>query len=378
MASSASETASDPVEEIPMTQKFRWLTALALLLAFGAGAVRAEEEEEEVPPPAHTSVELLPAPYPAPTAAAPHTAPCCQTCPSCARSTQSRGHETPADPMQYMVWTKIVTTNAEGDCDCDEMMWPKVTVFEGQSANILVQGVQTPTEHRDLALQIQVTKQGKDVRLALGVEHHMSICLGNGSDGAWAATRKVCNVTLGKMKRLVLEKGVDGSDRAWAEVTVTAIGRQDDADGSALDCVGDVVEDLIDTVADVATSLFCDDAKSEPIVASEYVQIPVAAAPREFQVPVMASCPAVKQCVAAEAVKMTNVHIHIDAKNNRTRVEVRNGNECWKGSAKHTCIANGELVLSGDVREESNGNLPELTAERITILLDKAVIDIGD
>jgi hypothetical protein len=373
MASSASETASDPVKEIPMTQKFRWLTALALLLAFGAGAVRAEEEEEEVPPPAHTSVELLPAPYPAPTAAAPHTAPCCQTCPSCARSTQSRGHETPADPMQYVVWTKIVKTNAEGDCD--EMMSPKITLLEGQGANILLQGVQTPTERRDLSLQMRVTKQGKDVHLALGVEDHMSCGVGAIGQCAWTeATRKECNVTLGKMKRFVLKKNADGSDRAWAEVTVTEVAPEDDAEGSALDCVGDVVEDLIDTVADVATSLFGDDAEVEP----EVIQIPVASAPREFQVPVTALCPAVKQCVAVEPVKKATRRIYIATAHGRKCVEISDGDKGWKGTADKITLRGGDLVLEGHVHVVTSDGSDEITSEKLSLKAADLEIQIGD
>jgi hypothetical protein len=376
MASSASETASDYLEEIPMTQKYRWLTALALLLAFSAGAIRAEEEEE-VAPPARAAIGILPNPHPTPTAATPHSAPCCQSCPSCAGSVKGCGHETSAEPMQYVVWTKIVKTNAEGDCD--EMMSPKVTVFEGQAANILMQGIETPSECRDLSLQMLVTKQGKDVHLALGVRNQTSFGLGALGQCAWTeATRKDCNVTLGKMKRLVLKKGADGSDRAWAEVTVTAIAPEDDAADSALDCVGDVVEDLIDAVADVATSLFGDDTKSEPIVASEYIQIPVVSAPREFKVPVTAACPAVKQCVAVEAVKKTSVRVRFDAEQSRYNVEIHAGDKCWKACAIHVALSKGSLTLEGDVRCDSGESSPEITADKITLDLGKAEIQIGD
>jgi hypothetical protein len=335
-----------------MTQAFRCLTALTLLLASSAGAVRAEEKQGSP---------------------APHAACCGQCCSTCACSGKCCAHETPDDSVEYVVTTKIVHASADGDCD--EMTSPKVTVFEGQTANVVVYGEQTPKESRSFSMQIRVASLEKGYRLNLSVEDRLDCH--DGIDGEHTQTdsmRTNCNVTLGKMKRLVLKKDADGSDRAWAEVTVTEITPEENAEDSALDCVGEVVDDLIDTVADVATSLFGDDAEVQQ---AEFTT-PVGAAPRDYPVQAAAPCPACRQCVAVEAVKMTNVHIHIDAKNNRTRVEVRNGNECWKGSAKHSCIANGELVLSGDVREESSGGLPELTSERITIRLDKAVIDIGD
>lgn len=359
-----------------MTQKFHWLAALALLLAFSAGAVRAEEEQEEVAPPAHTTVGVLPAPYPAPTAAVPQTAPCCQSCPSCAGSAKCCAHDTLADSTQYVVTTKIVTTNVEGDCD--EIMSPKVTVFEGQGASILVQGIQTPTERRDLSLQMLVTKQGKAVRLDLGVQHHVSICLGNGSDGAWAVTRKVCNVTLGKMKRLVLEKNADGSDRTWAEATVTAIPPEDDADGSALDCIGEVVDDLIETVADVATSLFGDDATSEPVAASEYVQMPVCPAPRAYPVAATALCPAVKQCVSVEAVKKPVRHLHIAASHGSKYVEISDGDKGWKGTADRITLRDGNLVLEGHVHMASSDGVDEITSEKLSLKVADLEILIGD
>jgi hypothetical protein len=360
------------VEDILMTQKSRWLAALALLLAFGVGAVRAEEEQEEVAPPAHTTVGVLPAPYPAPTAAVPHSAPCCQSCPSCASSAKCCTHETPVDPTQYVVTTKIVTTNAEGDCD--EITSPKVTVFEGQGASILVQGIQTPTERRDLSLQMLVTKQGKDVRLDLGVQHHVSINLGNGSDGAWAVTRKVCNVTLGKMKRLVLEKNADGSDRTWAEATVTAIPPEDDADGSALDCIGEVVDDLIETVADVATSLFGDDSEVEPVA----TPAPVAVAPRAYPVAAMASCPAVKQCVAVEAVKKPVRHMRIAASHGSKCVEISDGDKGWKGTADRITLRDGNLVLEGHVQMASSDGGDEITSEKLSLKVADVEILIGD
>ncbi|HBI43756.1 MAG TPA: hypothetical protein DDY78_13025 [Planctomycetales bacterium] len=360
-----------------MTQKVRWLAPLALLLAFGAGTVRAEEEEE-VAPTARTSVEVLPSPYPTRMAAVPHTAPCSQTCPPCAGSAKCCAYEALANAMQYVVWTKIVTTNAEGDCD--ELMSPKVTVFEGQTASVLVQDVQTPKgEHGGVALVIQVTRPDKHVQLKLGVEQS-KVCdapAGQPNRVTERVDMERC-VTLGKMKRLVLKKGEDGSDRAWAEVTVTTIPPEDDAEDSALDCVVEVVEDLIDTVADVATSLFGDDAKSEPIVASEYIQIPVASAPPEFQVPVMASCPAVKQCGAAEAVKKPARRIHIDTMHGRKCVEFSDGDNGWKGTSDRIILREGRLDLEGHVHVMSSDGANEITSEKLSLNAADLEIQIGD
>jgi len=311
-------------------------------------------------------------------AAVPHTAPCSQTCPPCAGSAKCCAYEALANAMQYVVWTKIVTTNAEGDCD--ELMSPKVTVFEGQTASVLVQDVQTPKgEHGGVALVIQVTRPDKHVQLKLGVEQS-KVCdapAGQPNRVTERVDMERC-VTLGKMKRLVLKKGEDGSDRAWAEVTVTTIPPEDDAEDSALDCVVEVVEDLIDTVADVATSLFGDDAKSEPIVASEYIQIPVASAPPEFQVPVMASCPAVKQCGAAEAVKKPARRIHIDTMHGRKCVEFSDGDNGWKGTSDRIILREGRLDLEGHVHVMSSDGANEITSEKLSLNAADLEIQIGD
>ncbi len=47
-----------------MTQKIRWLTTLAALLALGVCVARAEEEEEVAPPAPRPAAEVLPAPKP--------------------------------------------------------------------------------------------------------------------------------------------------------------------------------------------------------------------------------------------------------------------------------------------------------------------------
>jgi hypothetical protein len=346
-----------------MTQKVRWLAALALLLAFGAGSVRAEEEEE-VAPPAHKSAELLP------TAAAP----CRQGRPSCACSAKCRANEAPADAVQYVVATKIVHANADGDCD--ETMSPKVTVFEGQTANFAVYGEQTAKESRNFSMQIRVASVEKGYRLNLSVEDRLDCHdAKSGEHTETDLARTNCNVTLGKMKRLVLKKDADGTDRTWAEVVVTAITPEDDAADSPLDCVGEALGDLIDMVADVATSLFGDDAEVQQ---AEFTT-PVVAAPRDYPVPVTAPCPACRQCVAVEAVKKPGVFIHIDAENNRARLEFRGENKSWKASARQISLVEGNLVLEGDVQCEGNDSSPFCQTDKIKIQLPNgADIKVGD
>jgi len=358
-----------------MTQKFRWLAAFALLLAFGAGAVRAEEEQEEVAPAAHTTAELLPAPHPVGTTVIPHAASCCQSCcASCACSGKCCSHETPADSTQYVVATKIVHASPDGDCD--EIMSPKLTVFGGQLANVLVQDAQTPEgEHKGVVLIVQVAKQGKDIRLALGMKHHTSINLGDGSDGAWVEeTRTVCNVTLGKMKRLVLTKNSNGSDAEWAEVIVTEIASEDGAQGSPLDCLNDAIDDLIDTVADVATSLFGDDSDIEAVASPT----PVAAAPRAYPVTAMAPCPAIKQCVAVETVKKPVRHVRIAASHGSKCVEISDGDKGWKGTADRITLRDGNLVLEGHVHMASSDGADEITSEKLSLKVADLEIQIGD
>jgi hypothetical protein len=364
-------TASDFVEEMLMTQKFRWLAAFALLLAFGAGAVRAQEEQEEVAPAARTSVELLPAPHAMPTAAAPHCASCCQGCASCACSGKGCARETPADSTQYVVTTKIVHASPDGDCE--EMMSPKVTVFDGQTANFAVYGEQTAKESRNFSMEIRVASVEKGYRLNLSVQDRLDCHdakMGEHTETDFARTN--CNVTLGKMKRLVLKKDADGTDRAWAEVVVTAITPDADAEDSPLDCISDAIGDLIDTVADVATSLFGDDADVEQ---AEFAT-PVAAAPRAFPVAATAPCPAVQQCVAVEAAKKPSVRIHFD-KDKRACVEMRDGEKCWKATAAQISVVAGDLVLEGDVRCESTGSSPEFTAESIKVPLAGSEVQVG-
>ena len=175
-----------------MTQKYRWMAALALLLAFGAGAVRAEEEDEEVARP-HSVVEaprLAVAPIALPSPALPllFAPPCPCPCPmpipfgmvgvppapvcppylslnGCC-SGQCCGSRPTEIAPQYVVTTKMVKGD---DDDAEVTTCPRVSVFEGQSATIHLQGYQTPQGRSSLQMLVAVTKQGKGARLALAV-----------------------------------------------------------------------------------------------------------------------------------------------------------------------------------------------------------------
>ncbi len=369
-----------------MTQKFRWLAASALLLAFGAGAVRAEEEQEEIAPPAQATAELLPAPHPVGIIAITHAASSCQgctSCGSCACCSQCRSSTTPADPTQYIVTTKVV--NASPDGDCEVITSPRVAVFGEQPANVLVQDVQTSKgQHGGVALMIQVTKQDKQVRLKLGLEE--SKVYDNAPSGAASRmtmrAETACDVTLGKMKRLVFTKNANGSDAEWVEVMVNEIAPVDDAEDSPLDCLNEAIGDLIDTVADVATSLFGDD-EVEPVASP--TPAAVAAAPLYLQapplycaVPAGAPLPAVQQCVAVEAVKKSVKHVRIGAMHGTKSVEYSDGDKGWKGTADTITLRDGQLILEGRVHMVSSDGEDELTAEKLSMKATDLEIQIGD
>jgi hypothetical protein len=347
-----------------MTQKFHWLAALALLLAFGANAVRAEEEEEEVAPPAQTSVQLLPAPKQA------SAAPCCQNCcPSCACDGKCCAQAKTVLPAQYVVRAKLVNASADGDCD--EVMTPNVTVFAGQTASVGVHDEPTWTERHDINMQIHVTKPDARLHLDLEVEQAKMCDKAPAGSPKMAITRVATayDLTPGKMKRLVLEKNADGSDASWVEVTVTEIAPQEEKEDSPLDCIGEVVDDLIDTVADVATSLFGDDEPREPVQAVEY------------RVPVMAPCPSCKKCVAVEAVKTPVKKIRIVMTNGQKCVECSDGDKSWKMTADRITVRDGNLDLEGNLHVVSNDGDGKIVFDKGAKVSLKAIdleIQIGD
>jgi len=287
-----------------MTQKYRWLASLALLLAFGAGAVRAEEEEEEVARP-HSVVELpkmavmptampspvfpllfappcpCPCPMPIPTGMyGLPSAPVClpYPCPTGACSAQCRGSLQTEDAARFVVTAKMVKGDDE---DAEVTMCPRVSVFEGEPATIHLQGYQTPQGQASLQMLMSVTKQGKGARLALAVTE------ASADDGDEShlrshteTTQVQCNVPFGKPYKMELKKDPDGSVGAWMEVTVTEVEREErvhqaacggdsggacpasmaraaeDTDATPLDTVGEVVDCLYDILSDTATSAF--------------------------------------------------------------------------------------------------------------------------
>ena len=369
MASSASETASDFVEDIPMTQKFRWLAAFALLLAFGAGAAARRKSKKKsrrplTPPPSYCRRPIL---WGLSRSRTPPHAVRAALLANLRLLLPVLRRTTPADDTQYVVTTKIVHASPDGDCD--EMMSPKITVFCGQTANVLAQDVQSAEgQHDGVGLMIQVTKQDKQVHLNLGVEES-SVCYVAPAGQPSRMTMRMqtaSNVTLGKMKRLVFTKNSNGSDAEWAEVMVTEIASEDGAEGSPLDCLNDAIGDLIDTVADVATSLFGDD-EVEPVASPRPTAVAAAplylqAPPLYYAVPAEAPCPAVKQCVAVETVKKTVRHMRIAASHGNKGVEfsVSDDDKGWKGTADRITLRNGNLVLEGHVHMASSDGADEI------------------
>ena len=277
-----------------MTQKYRWLAALALLLAFGACTVRAEEEEEEAAPRPHLVVELpkmavMPTAMPSPVFpllfAPPCPCPCPMPiptgmyglppgpiclpypCPTGACSAQCCGGRQMEDAPQYVVAAKMV--KAAGD-DFDVTVCPRVSVLEGQSATIHLQGYQTPQGQSSLQMLVSVTKQGKGARLALAVTEASA----DDSDESHPrshteTTQAQCSVPFGKPYRMRLK------ENAYLEVTVTEVEREErvhqaacaggtcpasmtraaeDADATPLDTVGEVVDCLYDILSDTATT----------------------------------------------------------------------------------------------------------------------------
>ncbi len=279
---------------------------------------------------------------------------------------------TPADETQYVVTTKMVHASPDGDCE--ETMAPKVTVFAGQTANVSAQDVEAVTGiHGGVGLMIRVMKQDKQVRLNLGVQEHTSINLGDGSKDAVEETRTVCNVTLGKTKRLVFTKHDNGSDASWAEVMVTAIPPEADAEDSPLDCLGEVVDALMDAASDVAMSLFGDDNE---VKQAEFTT-PAAVAPLPYPVLIAAPCPTCQQCVAVEAVKKSVKQIRIDASHGRKSFEIRDGDKGWKGTADRITLRDGYLVMEGVHTVSSDGE-DEITAAKLSVKAADLEIQIGD
>lgn len=306
-----------------MTQKYRWLAALALLLAFGACTVRAEEEEEEVAPRPHLVVELpkmavMPTAMPSPAFpmlfAPPCPCPCPMPipagmyglppgpiclpypCPPGTCSAQCCGARQTEDAPQYVVTTKMVKGD---DDDAEVTMCPRVSVFEGQQAILHFPGYQTPQGRSSLEMGVWVTREGKGARLALRVTEAGA----DDSDESHPrshteTTQAQCSVPFGKPYKMDLKTDDDGNAVSWMEVTVTEVEREtrlnqtacgggacpasmtraaEDTDATPLDTVGEVVDCLYDILSDTATSAFGwalgedDDAEEAP---QAYLQTP--------------------------------------------------------------------------------------------------------
>jgi hypothetical protein len=92
----------------------------------------------------------------------------------------------------------------------------------------------------------------------------------------------------------------------------------------------------------------------------------------------MASCPAVKQCVAVEAVKKPVRHMRIDAAHGSKCVEISDGDKGWKVTADRITLREGRLDLAGHVHAVSSDGSNEITADTLDLRIADLEIQIGD
>jgi hypothetical protein len=419
-----------------MTQKVRWLAALALLLAFGARAARAEEEEDQAPPPKPTVVELLPAPHVVPVdmpfgpvtsptgwlflfpSANPCPAPslpaafggCGQSCPACPAC--SCRQVTPEDAPQYVVAMKMVKAAASADGEEEVVACPRLTVCEGQKATVQLHGVETAKERSSLQVELTVTKQGEAASMDLAVTDSGAVQAHDIVRIHTETTDEKFHVVLGESKKMELHHDKDGTPVTWVEVTVTEVEREEviqktasvqgypdakmaDRDDACdfRDCIVDVVEDVLDTIADAASGLFAtetsDEATTLPVDPNlehpvQYLESPTPLPlPRELAAR-EATCPNSKstcvQCTSLEMVKKPTMHIRIEAQNGRQCVEVTDGGKCWKATAERLMVNDGRILLEGDVHAESCGDSLTIHAEKVLLehKEDGLKIHVGD
>lgn len=436
-----------------MTQKVRWLAALALLLVFGACAVRAEDEDDEVRPaaPSRPIAELLPAPRPVLTPpastvpqrpllfAVPTPFPCpmpvptgvfglCPDCPACAVCPCPSGmcvcpagaRPSPAEePSQYVVNMKLVKGADEETAEVTAC--PRVMVTEGQTATVLLHGVETTTEQSSLEMHATVTKNGKGARLEIGLAETGSHDFGESRARSHTeTTEERCNVTFGKPYKMQLKN--DAADR-WLEVTVTEVEREErmprsacvdrpcaacpvsqaraEEDACPMDAVGEIVDCLYDIVSDAATGAFAwalESNDDEEMAAPVYLQQPPQYVPPSPPLPVArvvsveaapacpqcttASCPKAKsdcvQCAATDANKKSTLYIHMGAGQRRPTLERGEGDNHWTASADKVTVHGGCLMLEGNIHIEVGDGVVECTATTINVKLEDLVIQIGD
>ena len=406
-----------------MTQNARWLAALALLLAFGAYAVRAEEEETP-PPPKPTVVELLPAPHAVPVDTpvvpiawlfqfpAPPSCPtpfplfgvagCSQACPACPACTCRQ--DAMIDAPQYVVELKMMKAGEDGMITC-----PRLTVFEGQNATVQLHGVETPREQSTLQMQVTMRKQGKGALLDLTVLDAMTC--NDGESGVRThteTTESQCNIPFGKPHKMVLKHDADGMETSWMEVTVREIEQappaqhtasvqvvpaplpvaMKESDESAVVIIADVVEQVFDSIADAASEWFAPESPAQPqdLRSATYLENPpqYTAQPQPLPLPrEMASregtCPNAGrtciQCVAAEVVQKPAMHITIDATHERKCVEMSDGKKHFKATADRLTVHDDCIQLEGDVRGES---CDDACHDCMTIKADKILVQRKD
>ena len=333
-----------------MTQKIRWLAALALLLAFGACAVRAEEEDE-VTPPGRPAPELLPPPAPAtcpagggtcvrivqpavpaltwpiqfgvpaplpcpcpapflPVGFAPYAqgygcgsaCPCPAGCPDCAYSACAASM--PCDPMQYEVALKVCKAAADGGVEI--LTQPRIRALDMQPATVEIGCVHSDKEQSSCQIQLMLTKQGKGALMNVAVTESATAQRESGPHMHSETTEQRCHMAFGAATKLELSCNSDGSPKTWLEATVTPVEHEErvktasapemeDADDSPLSDMAEVVQDLFDMVADTAAELFGADASPEQatLPAGLYVPQPPAYFPADAPVPMareLSSC----------------------------------------------------------------------------------------
>ncbi len=401
-----------------MTLKIRWLSALVLLLAVGAVAVRAEEEE--APPGRDYKIELLPAPLPVPVdrpcvrimapaalpagmwsfmgAAQPPLpcpvpfmpagfAPCgdgcgactvcpCPNCPLCSASQAPQGGE-------YVVEMKMMEA---GDDEPEVISLPRMCVMEGQTGTVQT-GADGSREQSSLQMHATVTKLDKGVLLDLCVVKAGSHTPGNNVLHTHTETAETrLPVALGKTTKLEVSHDSDGDCTSWVEVTVTkaetearmpktsagacpkamVAEEEEDVESLGLSDFVEFLEDCFDAAAETASSVTGASSGDEPtVVSGEYLQQPPLYSPTASATAVgtCPSCPShscgtastCTQCAATEEAKQQVVHIGFDTLHRRVVMEWNDGKKHFTSSADRLTVHDGCFVLEGHVHMEEPG-----------------------
>jgi hypothetical protein len=239
-------------------------------------------------------------------------------------------------------------------------------------------------------MNVRVSKRGDGAVLELGVED-MHVCQ-SGEDNVRMHTEAMetrCPVALGAATKVLLTENADGSPRTWVEVTVKEAKYEthsaatcpagkscDDGGDSPAAGFAQCVNDIMCSVADMASDLFGAETWSEPaeLPPPQYVQHPpqynapdpVYPLVRELAAQEAGTCPAAgcsqpasapcsnvcTQC-AATAPAQPAMRVCIDASKERKCVEMTLGKKRFKATADHVTMHDDCITLEGDVRAES-------------------------